>query len=118
MKALDRVYAFPKGAKHFHCFIDDNDIKQHPDYRAAKAGDPDAALQLVVDLALEFLASLNGELPEDAIFVSPYAKEATGDNAIPLMLSLLCAEALGAPVRQILFNYKKCFIPVPTLWKG
>ncbi|MGO3699097.1 MULTISPECIES: phosphoribosyltransferase [Halomonas] len=106
---MDRVYAFPEGAKHFHCFNDDNDIKQHPDYITAKAGNPDAALQLVEELALEFLASLNGEFPEDAIFVSPYAKEAAGDNAIPLMLSLLCAEVCGGTSETDIVQLQRVF---------
>ncbi|MGO3862740.1 MAG: hypothetical protein ACTJIA_12755, partial [Halomonas sp.] len=73
---MDRVYAFPKETKHFHCFSSDKDIKQHSDYRAAKSGDAGAALQLVDDLALEFLISLKNEIPEGSVFVSPYAKEA------------------------------------------
>ena len=32
------------------------------------------------------------KIPSDVKFVSPFAKEATGDNALPLMLSLVCAE--------------------------
>ncbi|TVT30970.1 phosphoribosyltransferase [Marinobacter vinifirmus] len=91
---MDRVYSFPKDAKHYHCFVSDTDIKQHADYRSAKSGNADSALKLISDLALDFLVSLKGEFPSNSIFVSPYAKEATGDNALPVMLSLLCAELL------------------------
>lgn len=89
---MDRVYPFAKEAKHYHCFDHDKDIKQHSSYKNAKAGDPDSAMQLVTDLALPFLTTLRPEITANCIFVSPYAQEATGDNALPLMMSLMCAE--------------------------
>ena len=36
---MDRLYSFPKEAKHYHCFVSDSDIKQHAEYRFAKSGD-------------------------------------------------------------------------------
>ncbi|SEF43921.1 hypothetical protein SAMN06264348_101164 [Oceanospirillum linum] len=60
---MDRVYAFPKSARHFHCFTQDSSIKQHPAYQQGKAGDADSALQLINDLAFDFLLSLQGEFP-------------------------------------------------------
>ena len=89
---MDRVYPFAKEAKHYHCFSRDLDIKQHRDYLKGKAGDPDSAMRLVTDLALPFLTALRPEIPANSIFVSPYAQEAAGDNALPLMISLMCAE--------------------------
>ncbi|MDN6321912.1 MAG: phosphoribosyltransferase [Halomonas sp.] len=106
---MDRVYAFPKETKHFHCFSSDKDIKQHSDYRAAKSGDAGAALQLVDDLALEFLISLKNEIPEGSVFVSPYAKEASGDNALPLILSLMCAEVLDGISETDIVQLQKVF---------
>lgn len=72
--------------------MQDADIKRHSGYKKGKAGEPDSAIQLITDLALPFLMALRSELPADCIFVSPYAQEAAGDNALPLMLSLMCAE--------------------------
>ncbi|MBQ0831283.1 hypothetical protein [Marinobacter sp.] len=92
---MERVYALPAESKHFHLFTRDSDIKGHQAYSAGKSGDPDAALQLIEDLAFEFLRGLRGVFPAGTIFVSPYAKEATGDNALPLILSLMCAELLN-----------------------
>lgn len=106
---MDRVYAFPDDIKHFHCFSQDMDIKQHPDYGAAKSGSAGAALQLVEDLAFGFLVSLKGEFPEGTIFVSPYAKEASGDNALPLILSLMCAEVLGGTSETDIVQLQKVF---------
>ena len=106
---MDRVYAFPKETKHFHCFTSDEDIKQHAAYRDAKSGDAEAALQLVGDLALEFLFSLENEFPEGSIFVSPYAQEASGDNALPLILSLMCAEVLDGVSETDIVQMQKVF---------
>ena len=88
---LERIHSFPLTAKHFHCFEQDSCIKNHAAYKAAKAGNPAAAVQLIKDLALGFLNSIENKMPANCIFVSPYAKEATGDNALPLILSVFCA---------------------------
>lgn len=92
---MERIYPMPVGASHYHLFTEDSGIKCHPGYKAAKAGDPDAALALIEDLAVGFLVGLRGIVPADSIFVSPYAKEATGDNALPLILSLVCSQIFG-----------------------
>lgn len=92
---MDRIYSFPETAKHFYCFSDVEDIKQHSDYIAAKSGEAEPAYRLVTDIASQFLKSLTGEFPEDTYFVSPFAQEAGGDNAIPLLLSLAAAEELN-----------------------
>lgn len=91
---MDRLYSFSETAKHFHCFSDIDDIKKHLDYLAAKSGEVDPAYRLVTDLGNQFLKALRGEFPEDTYFVSPFAQEAGGDNAIPLLLSLLAAKEL------------------------
>ena len=89
---MERFYSFPPKSKHFHQYTSDADIKCHPAYQAAKAGDAAAAYKLVMDLAADFIQSLKGEFSDKVVFISPYAKEATGDNAIPLLLSLFCAK--------------------------
>src|SRR5699024_11805245 len=87
---MERIYALPKSASHFHLFDKDSFIKAHDSYKAAKAGDAEAAFTLIKDLALDFLLTIQNKVPHHCIFVSPYAQEATGDNAIPLILSLVC----------------------------
>jgi hypothetical protein len=50
-----RVLGFPEGVTEpFWYFPDDSQLKAHPTYAAAKAGDMAAAVQLISDLALPF----------------------------------------------------------------
>src|SRR5699024_12604596 len=81
----------------FSCYCATLDLHSLPtrrssdlSYKAAKAGDAEAAFTLIKDLALDFLLTIQNKVPHHCIFVSPYAQEATGDNAIPLILSLVC----------------------------
>jgi hypothetical protein len=60
-------------------------------YKEAKAGSKEAAVELVSDLALDFLIKIKKKLPVDAIYVAPHAREAAGDNAIPQVLAAACA---------------------------
>lgn len=106
---MDRIYAFPDTAKHFHCFTDVDDIKQHPDYVAAKSGEHEPAYRLVSQIASQFLQSLVGEFPEGSYFVSPFAQEAGGDNAIPLLLSLMAAEKLNGVSETDIVQLQRVF---------
>ena len=106
---MERLYSFPKDAKHFHLFTSDADIKSHHAYKAAKAGDPEAALLLVEDLADIFIKSLKDELAQGLVFVTPFAKEATGDNAIPLLLALYCAQVLQGENEQDIVQVQRVF---------
>ena len=72
-------------------FDTDDGLKQHLNYRAAKAGDPKAALALVIDLAVKWLFENESRFPSGALYVAPHAKEASGDNAIPQTLAAVCA---------------------------
>jgi len=92
---MDRIYGFPDSAKNFHLFEDDEGIKAHKEYKAAKQGDAKAAVTLVWDLASEYLHKLTGEFHEDVVYVSPFAREAGGDNAIPPMLVTACVILMG-----------------------
>lgn len=92
---MDRIYGFPASAKNFHLFENDADIKSHEAYKAAKQGDAEAAVTLVWELASEFLRGLKGEFHESVVYVSPFAKEAGGDNAIPPMLVTACVTLMG-----------------------
>lgn len=106
---MDRIYSFPDTAKHFHCFTDVDDIKQHPDYVAAKSGEHEPAYRLVSEIASQFLQSLEGEFPEGSYFVSPFAQEAGGDNAIPLLLSLMAAEQLNGVSETDIVQLQRVF---------
>ncbi|MBP6077702.1 MAG: phosphoribosyltransferase [Xanthomonadales bacterium] len=76
-------------------FREDRAIKSHPAYADAKAGNIDAAIQLVRDLA-EPLKALADLFDETTIFVAPHAEESAGDNAIPIVLSAFLAEYRSA----------------------
>ena len=74
----------------------------HPGYRAAKAGDPDAAARFVSDTvtadALERLRSLTG--CRRPIIVAVHAEEASGRNAIPERYGYLLSHDLGLPLDE------------------
>lgn len=72
----------------------------HPDYASAKAGDPDAALTLAIDLldrmAVETLRSTIAGL--SAILLPVIADETTGFNAIPDAMAQVLGRDLDLPV--------------------
>ena len=74
-----------------YLFETDKELKQHPSYVAAKAGDVGSALGLVSDLALATIYGATARFTKEDIFVAPHAKEATGDNAIPQVFAEVCA---------------------------
>lgn len=76
-------------------FTDDTALKAHPDYRAAKAGDADAAGRLVRDLAEPLAGYAQEAFGPGSVYVAPHALEATGDNAIPQALAEALANAAG-----------------------
>jgi hypothetical protein len=83
---MDRIYGFPASARHFHLYEHDSAVKRHPAYLHAKQGNDEAAFELVWSLASEFLYGLQGEFSQNTVYVSPFAREASGDNAIPPLL--------------------------------
>lgn len=91
---MERLYQFPANTIHHYCFTDVSCIKSHVSYTAAKSGDPDAAFKLVEETASQFLEGLSSSFKTGTKYVAPYAQEATGDNAIPLLLSLMSAQRL------------------------
>jgi hypothetical protein len=105
-----RSHPFPDAAALPHSLWDDDrSLKAHPAYRQAKAGEKDAAIDLVWDLAIEFLSGLQSKLPLELSYVAPYAREATGDNAIPLMLASACAEILHGEVETEIVQASRVF---------
>ena len=87
-----RIHGFPPAIEEpIWLFNDDTSLKAHPRYKDAKAGDAEAAVEIVADMALHFLVKSRKQLPSGACFVAPHAREATGDNAIPQVLAQVCA---------------------------
>jgi hypothetical protein len=89
-----RSHGFPLGLSALALFDTDAGIKQHPKYSEAKAGNADAALLLVTQLAGQWLFDNEKRFEPGVIFVAPHAKEVSGDNAIPQTLAALCASVL------------------------
>ena len=81
---------------------DETRTKRHPSYAAAKAGDVEAATDLVRALVDEtgiaavrrLLAAVAADQP---VLVSAHAYERNGFNAIPAALAKLLSQRLGAP---------------------
>ncbi|MCP9925847.1 hypothetical protein KBY79_11575 [Synechococcus lacustris C3-12m-Tous] len=105
-----RSHPFPDvAALPYWIWDDDQTLKAHPAYRQAKAGEQDAAIDLVWDLAMDFLQTLLPKLPLELTYVAPYAREASGDNAIPLMLASACAEVLHGEVETEIVQASRVF---------
>ena len=68
---------------------DERGVKTHPDYPAAKAGDVDAALQLIRDSLNPALLHPLSQMGQGTkpVLISVHAEEETGRNAIPEVLA-------------------------------
>jgi hypothetical protein len=105
-----RSQPFPDAAAlPYWLWDDDQSLKAHPSYRQAKAGEKDAAIDLVWDLAIDFLSGLQAKLPLELTYVAPHAREASGDNAIPLVLASACAEVLHGAVETEIVQASRVF---------
>ncbi len=105
-----RRHGFPIGMQEpIWCFSDDTTLKAHNEYQRAKAGNILSAVKLVEDLALPFLLRIKNLLPSDACYVSPHAKEATGDNAIPQVLAQAAAMFSGGEVDTDIVQISRVF---------
>jgi hypothetical protein len=77
-----------------------NAVVKHPDHPAAKAGDPDAAAQLVMDLSKpEKIKALVARHPQ-AIVVPVHAEEASGRNKIPSKFADYIGHIAGLEVNE------------------
>jgi hypothetical protein len=82
-------------------FRSDQPVKAHPDYRAAKAGDPAAAARLVRDLVKpETLDAARDRFGPRAVYIPVIALEQNGHNAIPFMLAHHFASSANARVAE------------------
>lgn len=104
-----RRFALPANAPAVWLFDADTSIKAHPAYVKAKAGDWQSALTLVSDLALAHIYSNRDKFSPDCIFVAPFAREASGDNAIPQVLAEACAAVCGASADQTIVQVTKVY---------
>lgn len=86
-----RSKGFPSGVLPLYLFESDGPLKAHSAYRQAKAGEGNAALGLVIDLAVAWLYEKKERFEPGMVFIAPHAQEATGDNAIPQTLASVCA---------------------------
>ena len=86
-----RLNGWPLGVWPLFLFSDDQQLKAHASYRQAKAGDENAALELVLDMAVAWLHPYQHRFAPGLLFVAPHAQEATGENAIPQTLAAVCA---------------------------
>lgn len=105
-----RTHPFPSRIKHpFFVARTDVLLKAHPLYSRAKAGSADAAVELVSDIALPFITQISKQLPSDAWYVAPHAREATGDNAIPQVLASACATAANGLIDTDIVQISRVF---------
>jgi hypothetical protein len=74
----------------------DQEIKRHPDYRAAKAGDNAAAVRFVSDIVKpDSVAAARQRFGADVIYAPVIAEEASGHNSIPRTLAEYYAATTG-----------------------
>ena len=90
-KIVIRSKGFSPEVSLTYLFTQDAELKSHSAYKLAKAGDRDAALELVIDIAVAWLYDQRERFASGLLFVAPHAQEATGDNAIPQTLASVCA---------------------------
>ena len=104
-----RSLPIPKGLNIFSIFDRDASIKCHPDYLKAKAGNFKSALNLISDLALDEIQNTRDRFARDSIFVAPFARETTGDNALPQVLAEVFASVCGATSDKGLVQITKVY---------
>lgn len=91
-------------------FRNDQPLKQHPDYKAAKAGDRQAAARLVEDLVRpDQIENARKRFGADVTYVPVIAREQSGDNAIPPLLATLYSSATGAQVTSQIEQISRAF---------
>jgi hypothetical protein len=88
----------PENAEPVFDYRSDQQIKSHPDYRAAKGGDVEAAARMVRDTVKPESLEASRKLGPDVIYVPIHAEEAVGRNKIPGALAMEHARAAGARV--------------------
>jgi len=91
-------------------FTSDAEMKAHPAYAAAKAGDPDAALDVVMDLVKpEMIEQASKRFGKDAVYAPVHAEEAAGKNKLPTALAALYAGETGATMDTSIVQANRAF---------
>ncbi len=91
-------------------FKNDEPLKANSNYKAAKAGNVDAAARLVQALVKpQSIEQARAEFGPDAVYVPVHAEEASGRNQIPNMLAMLYAEKAGGQVGAGIFQTNRAF---------
>jgi hypothetical protein len=86
-----------RASKPVFSYVNDNPLKSHADYKAAKAGDAQAAIRLVADrVKPETVGEVANRFGSGVVFAPVTALEASGQNAIPGALASYYAAAVGA----------------------
>jgi hypothetical protein len=111
-----RYLPIPKDALVFSIFENDSPLKRHPDYRKAKAGNFRSALNLISDLVWLEINQHKDQFTQDCIFVAPFARESTGDNAIPQVMAEIFALVCGATADRGLVQITKVYHTGAALW--
>jgi len=84
-------------------------LKANPDYKAAKAGDTDAAVRLVKALVKPESIEAAKAFGKDVTYVPVHAEEAAGLNKIPNALATYYAEQTGADVDDTLVQTNRAY---------
>jgi hypothetical protein len=106
----NRIRPFPSSVtRPFAMARTDTVLKAQSGYAEAKAGIADAAIELIASMALPFIAEIARQLPANAWYVAPHAREATGDNAIPQVLAAACAAASGGLIDTDIVQTSRVF---------
>ncbi len=90
-------------------FPDDKPLKAQPTYTAAKAGDPEAAFEMLIGWQARLVHLLSAPALKGCMFVAPHAEEATGDNAIPQVLAAVCAAETDGEVDDEIVQVTRVF---------
>jgi hypothetical protein len=104
-----RRFPIPSSAHAVWLFEADQALKTHSAYAKAKAGDWQSALTLISDIALAGVHAHRGKFDSDCIFVAPFAREASGDNAIPQVFAEVCGMVFGASADQTIVQTTKVY---------
>lgn len=108
--ASPRRFGFPAGKfPAISAYSDDTRMKQHTDYRAAKAGDVDAAARLIPAIVPQNMLERASVFGADVIFVAPLAEEASGHNAIPGALAHYLASMTDGGVEDRIVQASRAF---------
>ena len=104
-----RYLPIPKDIVVFSIFENDSHLKRHPDYRKAKAGNFRSAVNLISDLVWPEINQHKDRFSKDSIFAAPFARESSGDNAIPQVMAEVFALVCGATADRGLVQITKVY---------